>query len=106
MTYEQWVESAKPKKVASEPAKTRSKRERSVKRRPTWKEQREFETMESAILEAEADVERLEAAASDPEVANDHVRSAEAWQALTTAQGRVRSLYDRWAELEALHAEL
>jgi ATP-binding cassette subfamily F protein uup len=73
-------------------------------RKLSYKEQREFDGMEEAILEAEAEVERLEAAAADPRLATDHAGAAAAYEALTAATGRVATLYARWAELEAIVA--
>ena len=69
-------------------------------------EQREFEGMEEAILEAEAECERLEAEAADPTLATDHVKAAEVYKTLSAAQARVQQLYSRWAELEAIQASL
>ena len=58
--------------------------------------------MEKTILEAEAQVERLEAEVALPALASDHVRAAETYNALSATQARVTSLYARWAELEAI----
>ena len=67
-----------------------------------YNEQREFDGMEAAILEAETEAERLEAVANDPGTIADHQRSAEAYAALSVAQDRVQALYARWTELEAI----
>ncbi|MCW5756678.1 MAG: ABC-F family ATP-binding cassette domain-containing protein [Phycisphaeraceae bacterium] len=64
--------------------------------------QREFDGMESAILEAEAELERLQADAADPTLANDHARAARAYEKLGLGQKRVKDLYARWAELDAM----
>ena len=71
-------------------------------RRLTFKEQREYEGMEETILEAEAEVERLEAKVADPALVSDHVHAATTYSALSAAQTRVKELYARWAELETL----
>ena len=65
-------------------------------------QQREYDGMENAILAAEERVEQLEAEANDPDTLADHVRSSQAFAALSDAQAEVKSLYERWAELEAL----
>ena len=107
MTYERWND-ARTKAVATvapgakgskSPKKSKSK---STVRRLTFKEQREYKAMEETILEAEADLERLEAEATLPALASDHVRAAETCSALSATQARVKELYARWAELEAI----
>ena len=60
--------------------------------------------MEDTILRAETEVERLETVANAPETIADHVKSAEAYKALSHAQDQVRTLYARWSELEAIQA--
>jgi ATP-binding cassette subfamily F protein uup len=70
-------------------------------RRLGYLEQREWDEMETRILEAEGQLEGCRAAASDPAVASDHVALAERLAALTEAQAAVEQLYGRWAELEA-----
>ncbi|MBT8485491.1 MAG: ABC-F family ATP-binding cassette domain-containing protein [Phycisphaerales bacterium] len=87
------VKASTPKRVKSPPAQ----------RRPTYKEQREYEAMEETILAAEAEVERLESEVADPSLASDHQRASATYTALSEAQERVRILYERWAELETLH---
>jgi ATP-binding cassette subfamily F protein uup len=99
-TYQQWVRhhqdavvtrvSSSPKMAAAKPAP----------RKRSYKQEREYQGMETAILKAEAEVERLEAESSDPVMTTDHVRAAETFQALSMAQELVRRLYARWAELE------
>jgi hypothetical protein len=56
--------------------------------------------METAILDAEEEVARLEAESADPLMSTDHIRAAETFKALSVAQERVKTLYARWAELE------
>ncbi|MFW5682561.1 MAG: ABC-F family ATP-binding cassette domain-containing protein, partial [Phycisphaeraceae bacterium] len=71
-------------------------------RKLSYNEQREFDAMEETILAAEAEVERLEAETADPALATDHERAAKAFAALSAAQAKVQTLYERWAELEAI----
>ena len=68
----------------------------------SYKYQRELDGMEDAILEAESEVEALQTRADDPKVLADHERLGEVCRRLDAAQQRVRTLYDRWAELEAM----
>jgi ABC transport system ATP-binding/permease protein len=78
------------------PARTRSR----VKRLG-YLEQREWDGMEGAILEAENAVEACRRAAEDPGIASDPEALRSRYQALEAAQARVDQLYARWAELEA-----
>ncbi|HUM14243.1 MAG TPA: ABC-F family ATP-binding cassette domain-containing protein [Candidatus Nitrosotalea sp.] len=64
-------------------------------------EQREWEGMEGAILEAEAALERYRRAAEDPSIASDPAALQERYAALEAARAEVDRLYTRWAELEA-----
>ena len=77
---------------------------RSGGRKLSYKEQREFDAMESAILASEQNVARLEAESSRPDLATDHARAAAAYELLSTAQQRVAALYARWTELEAIQS--
>lgn len=76
----------------------------SKRRKLGYKEQREFDAMEETILEAETEVERLEAIANDASTSADHQRSAAAFTELSSAQDRVRDLYTRWSELESIQS--
>ncbi|MCP4836174.1 MAG: ABC-F family ATP-binding cassette domain-containing protein [Phycisphaera sp.] len=76
----------------------------SKRRKLGYKEQREFDAMEETILEAETEVERLEAIANDASNSADHQRSAAAFTELSSAQDRVRDLYARWSELESIQS--
>ena len=89
-----------PSSVPSPPAGV--DRRPSRRRKLGYREQQEFDGMESAILEAESEVERLEASIADPETSGDHREAAAAYAALGAAQEEVRRLYARWTELEAI----
>ncbi len=98
---------ATPKRSAratDAPSSGASPAPRGRTRKLSYKEQREFDAMEKTILAAEAEVERLEAETADPALAADHERAAKAFAALSEAQARVQTLYERWAELEAIAA--
>ena len=72
------------------------------KKKLSYLEQREWEQMETKILEAE---ERLEAAQSRmqaPETVSDPVRLAHLYSEVQAVQAEVDGLYGRWAELESL----
>jgi ATP-binding cassette subfamily F protein uup len=86
------------KKPAAAPAKAPAT-ERP--RRLSWKEQREMEGIEAAILEAEGRKAELEARLADPALytrpADEIARATAGFEAATR---EVDALYARWAELE------
>jgi len=63
--------------------------------------EREWDEMETRILEAEAALAAAQAGAADPAVASDHEALQARLEALALAQVAVDRLYARWAELEA-----
>jgi ATP-binding cassette subfamily F protein uup len=67
----------------------------------TYLEKREWDEMETRILEAEADEAQLEAELHNPDVSTDHEKLHAAYEAHGAAQARVRELYARWEELDA-----
>jgi ABC transport system ATP-binding/permease protein len=72
-------------------------------RRLTYREQRELEGMEAAILAAESERERLERALSEPSLYSDAPETVPALTAaFDEARRRVEELYARWAELESV----
>jgi len=73
---------------------------RSSKKRLTFREQQEYDSLEAKILEAESAVQILQGKIEDPRVATDHVQLQETLDALNVAQGQVETLYERWCELE------
>ncbi len=72
-------------------------------RKLKWKEERELEGMEEAILAAESDVVRLDEIFASPDF---YATQAENWQTLEgelkAARERVAQLYARWEELAAI----
>ncbi len=105
--YEQWElgrrEAAAAGAPVGRPAKAAPKEApgASRPRRLGYREQREWDDMESRILEAEERLEACRLAAADPAVAADHKSLGERLEALAAAQSAVEELYARWAELEA-----
>ena len=68
-------------------------------------DQREWDGMERAILDAEVAVETCQRAAEDPGVASDPAALQARYAALQAARALVDGLYARWAELEAERPE-
>src|SRR5215469_1510091 len=72
-------------------------------RKLKWKEERELETIEAVILEAEDKVTDLEKIFADPDFYKKHGKNYEALETdLRTARERVTELYHRWEELERI----
>jgi ABC transport system ATP-binding/permease protein len=97
--YWQWEEAAqvppKPEKREPPPRSAPSKKKLS------YLEAREWEQMEALILEAERELESIQAEMHSPEVVSDAPRLQVCYQNLQSAEARVQALYARWAELEA-----
>jgi ATP-binding cassette subfamily F protein uup len=99
--YWQWEEAgqgrapAKPEKPVPLPKAASSKKKLS------YLEAREWEQMETLILEAERALEAIRAEMQSPEVVSDGQRLQVCYQKLQSAESRVQALYARWAELEA-----
>jgi ATP-binding cassette subfamily F protein uup len=104
--YSQW-ETAR---AAAEPVARKAPTERapeSLRPRPKrlgYREQREWDGMEPAILDAERAVEACQRAVDDPTIASDPTALQQRYAALEAARGDVDRLYARWAELEAKQA--
>ena len=103
--YAQWEAAREtPALAARKPAPRPAERERERPRRLGYLEQREWDGMETAILDAESAVEVCRAAVDDPAVASDPAALQARVAALETAQTEVDRLYARWAELDAKRA--
>src|SRR5437867_4363682 len=81
-----------------------SARERPRPKRLGYREQREWDGMERAILAAERAVEACQREADDPAIASDPTALQMRYAALEAARANVNRLYARWAELEAKQA--
>ena len=104
--YEQWeaaraIETELPTKPASKRTERAPESEKARSRKLGYQDQREWDAMESRILEAEARLEAAEASAADPGVATDHQALQARHAELVAAHAEVDRLYARWAELEA-----
>jgi ATP-binding cassette subfamily F protein uup len=71
-----------------------------TKKKLSYIEAREFETIEQRVAEAEAIVKAKRAALEDPAIASDGPRLIAASAELEAAQQAVDALYARWAELD------
>jgi ATP-binding cassette subfamily F protein uup len=103
--YSQWESSrARATPPPRAPAERPPARERPQSKRLPYREQREWEGMEGAILEAESALAACQRAVDDPAVAADASALQQRYAALEAARAEVDRLYSRWAELEAKQA--
>src|SRR3989441_1292425 len=100
--YAQW-ESARD--TAGPPrrpvAATTPERARSRPPRLGYLEQREWDGMERAVLDAERALDACQSEVDDPAIASDPAALQQRYAALEAARADVDRLYARWAELEA-----
>jgi len=102
--YWQWEQSAqrrpepKPQKQAPPPERRESA---PAKKKLSYLEAREWEQMESKVLEAEQELEAIRAEMHSPEVVSDGPKLQACYERMQAAEAKVAALYDRWAELEA-----
>ncbi|MFO0874514.1 MAG: ABC-F family ATP-binding cassette domain-containing protein [Phycisphaerales bacterium] len=92
-------EKAAPKVAAAPGASTAPPR--SGRKRLSFNEQRDYDTLESRIVDAEARATAAERRLADPVVVADHNAMAQACRDLEAAHAAVEALYARWTELEA-----
>jgi ATP-binding cassette subfamily F protein uup len=117
--YSQWEEWSRERKAASrkqESSATKSAssdgfgsggatadgtaRLAAAKKKLTYKENRELESIEQRVAEAEADLQSKHDALLDPAIMSDGVRLHAVSLELEAAQKRIDDLYSRWVELE------
>ncbi|MEM8495081.1 MAG: ATP-binding cassette domain-containing protein, partial [Planctomycetota bacterium] len=109
-SYDQWSDAEKTRakhaariNADPEPAKAKlANPKTSNSGKLSYKFQRELDSIEDTILEAEERVAELTEQSGDANVMADHEHFAKVCSDLTEAQQRVKRLYDRWAELEAM----
>jgi ATP-binding cassette subfamily F protein uup len=75
-----------------------------AKKKLSYNEQREYDSIEASIAAAEKKAADLEAKLNDPALISDHQAYAKACDAAGAAQAEVQRLYGRWEELEAKRA--
>ena len=90
-----------------EPAKAKPVTANTAKpRKLTWKEKKELEGMEEAILVAEEEVSRIEGLFADPEFHSKHGnKTSELTLKMDQAKNKATELYTRWEELEAIRQD-
>lgn len=108
--YAQW-EAAQERKAAEDKRPQVSKESAmptglSKRKGLSYKEQKEWDQIEAAILKAEKRVTDCQAAANDPAIASSAVDLQERYAALLAAQVDVERLYARWTELDEKRAQV
>ena len=96
--YSQWE--ARQSELPQGPRKQPKPKVASAKKKPSYHDTREFETIEPRIAEAELALEQKRAAVEDPAIMKDGRLLEQAYAELEAAQRAVDTLYARWAELE------
>jgi ATP-binding cassette subfamily F protein uup len=106
----QWLDARRrrPEPSAGEPAGDRKQptaappdAARPKAKKLSYHEQREWDAMEDAVLQAEARLAAAEQAAADPAIATNSQALLERSLTLDERRREVERLYERWAELEA-----
>ena len=97
--WEEWFDERTRAKSKAAPGVTAAAPTQS-KKKLSYLEAREYETIEARVAEAEAALARAKDALEDPAVFSDHTRIVEASAAHDAAQQAVDALYARWHELE------
>ena len=101
---QQWEQSLTTKRPSAKNEAARpeaAKVDAAPKKKLSYKEQREWDAMEPAVLAAEGLVAARKADLEDPVVATDATRLQAVIAELGVAEAEVATLYARWAELEA-----
>ena len=109
--YSYYLQKRKARELAAaaarpKPAKKKRGRDRSNEpRKLKWKEERELEGMEDAILQIETEIEEMEKKLNDPEFYKKNAASAgEVGVTLEVKRSEAKAMYDRWEKLEAIRA--
>jgi ATP-binding cassette subfamily F protein uup len=71
-----------------------------AKKKPSYLEAREYESIEQRVHAAEELLEQKRAALKDPSIARDGRLIEQAYREVEEAQAAVDAIYARWAELE------
>ncbi len=100
--YDQWEASrlppASPRKMAPRPPVTKTPQ--GMARKLGYLEQREWDGMEAAVLDAEARLAEARRQAEDPSIATNAALLQERHSKLEQLQAEVDRLYTRWAALD------
>ena len=107
--WEQWsADQQKQAQAAAEPASSNSKStpeadqlKARVKKKLSYMEAREYQSMEDKVTAAEEAAAAARDASEDPAIATDSARLQDALKKVDDTQAVLDTLYARWAELES-----
>jgi ATP-binding cassette subfamily F protein uup len=104
--YDQWLSAETMAAAPTASGKKSAKPRKDKARKLPYKEQSELNRMEQTIEKAEAEAAAIREQLEDPAIMSDAERLGKLYAQLTEAEGKVRRIYQRWGELEALHEQL
>jgi ATP-binding cassette subfamily F protein uup len=103
--WEDWHRSqSRPSSSSSSSSSPSSSPSSAPRKKLTFNQQREWDTIESKIAEAETKAKGLEAELLSPAIASNAARIMALADEVTAAQAEVERLFARWAELETLRS--
>jgi ATP-binding cassette subfamily F protein uup len=97
--WDVWQEQRKQPKPKAQP-EIRPPVGTPVKKKPSYLEAREYESIEQRVHEAEHVLKQKRAALEDPTITRDGRLIEQAYREVEEAQAAVDAIYARWAELE------
>jgi ABC transport system ATP-binding/permease protein len=105
--YSQWEQAREQSAKQNDKSAPSPRRmeEAPKKKRLSYMEARDWETIEQRIHDSEQELAVRQADLQHPETSRDPKRMQEAYERLQAAQMAVDRLYDRWAELERKQAD-
>lgn len=102
---ERIARSSSPSGSKTAEAKPKDARKKERPRKLSWKEERELESIEPSILEAEERVQEIDSMFDDPEFYAKHGNEAQALaDERESTRQKLEELYQRWEELETIRA--
>ncbi len=100
--WEAWLAERRKPGPKTQPPQVAAETPRALgKKKLSYLENRDFETIEERIIQAEQALAEKRASLEDPEVIRDRSRLQQAMSEIDAAQSSVDALYLRWSELEA-----
>ena len=100
--WERWLheDRSRSKMESQEPTTSRREERKRTPKKLSYREQQQYDTIESRILEAEEVRDSWRAKSEDPTIASDHLKIQETLELLKAAEHQVEKLYGKWNELE------
>ncbi len=104
--YEQYEQDLLSKKAPAAKAKNTSNTQSNTARKKlSYTEQREYDSMEATLADAEARLVSKQEESERPDVVSNHVRVQQVFAELSVIEQEVDTLYARWAELESKQSQ-